>query len=292
MYEEQREQNLGPRVLEPRLTKREQKEVQRRSAVRAAVVHEAIQKEGEEELLRSTSALAWSGLAAGLSMGFSLVSEGLLRASLPEAGWVSLVSKLGYSVGFLIVILGRQQLFTENTITPILPLLARRNQATLLQVARLWSVVLVTNLAGAFIFAWIIANTRLFSPAIHAAFSTIGTEATSGDFWSILLRGVFAGWLIALMVWMLPGAENARVSIIVIITYLVGLGGFCHIIAGSVEAFYAANTGAIGWTHALFGYMVPTLAGNIVGGVALVAAVNHAQVMTDEPVDGQEKTAE
>lgn len=125
----------------------------------------------------------------------------------------------------------------------------------------------------------------IFDPRVYSAFSAIGTEATSGDFWTILVKGVFAGWLIALMVWLLPGAETARVSIIVIITYVVGLAGFCHVVAGSVEAFYVANTGAMGWDRAALGYLVPTLAGNIIGGVALVAALNYAQVAADATVE-------
>ena len=281
--EDKREQNLGPRLVEPRLTRKEEKEVQKRSAVPAAVLHEAILVEGEDELLRSTSALAWSGLAAGLSMGFSLVAEGLLRSSLPDAPWAPIISKLGYSVGFLIVVLGRQQLFTENTLTPILPLLSRQNRSTLGKVARLWGVVLATNLLGAAAFAALISHSDVFGPAAKAAFHTIGTESTAGDFGTTLIRAVFAGWLIALMVWVLPGAETGKVAIIVIITYVVGLGGFAHVIAGSVEAFYAAYTGARSWEHVVFLYVTPTLIGNILGGVALVAVLNHAQVVAGQP---------
>src|SRR6185437_9034867 len=121
----------------------EEKQVQERVAIGAHVVHETIRREGEEELKRSSSALAWSGLAAGLSMGFSLVAEGLLAAGLPSTPWATLISKLGYSVGFLIVVLGRQQLFTETTLTAILPLLSRRDIKTGLRVLRLWSMVLL-----------------------------------------------------------------------------------------------------------------------------------------------------
>jgi formate-nitrite transporter family protein len=108
-------------ALHPKLDEREQKEVEDRSAAPARVVYGAIQKEGEEELERPSSALAWSGLAAGLSMGFSFVVEALIHAMLPAEPWRPLLSKLGYSVGFLIVVLGRQQLFTENTLTRSCP---------------------------------------------------------------------------------------------------------------------------------------------------------------------------
>ncbi|MGA9629812.1 MAG: formate/nitrite transporter family protein, partial [Candidatus Acidiferrales bacterium] len=111
-------------------TRIEEKQIQERVAIGAHVVHETIRREGREELKRSSSALAWSGLAAGLSMGFSMVAEGLLAAYLPDREWTPLLSKLGYSVGFLIVVLGRQQLFTETTLTAVLPLLSDRSAKT------------------------------------------------------------------------------------------------------------------------------------------------------------------
>lgn len=270
---------------DPGLEAAEQAEVEHRSAPRPLVVHEVIRREGESELARSSSALAWSGLAAGLSMGFSLVAQGLLQAHLPDAFWRPLVVKLGYSVGFLIVILGRQQLFTENTLTPILVLLARPRGSVLLNVLRLWSVVLATNLLGALFFAVAIGHSEVFAPPVRQAFLEIGRESLAGGFWTVLLRGIFAGWLIALMVWLLPAAETARVSIITLLTFLVGLGGLAHIIAGSVEALYVVVTGQAAWADYLH-FMLPTLLGNVLGGVALVAALNHAQVVSGEKEAG------
>ncbi|MGI8555968.1 MAG: formate/nitrite transporter family protein [Pyrinomonadaceae bacterium] len=264
----------------PELTSEEEKQVKERGTPRAAVVYETIREEGEFELSRTTSALIWSALAAGLSMGFSLVAEGLLRSHLPDASWRPLVSKLGYSAGFLIVILGRQQLFTENTLTVILPLLLRKDAKTFFNVSRIWAVVFAANLVGAFIFAYVISHTNIFDAELRQTFGDIGREAASGDFLSIFLRAIFAGWLIALMVWLLPTAETARIWVIIIMTYLVALGGYAHIIAGSVEVFYAVLTGAVGWS-AYFGWMLPTLLGNITGGVALVAVLGHAQVVNE-----------
>jgi formate/nitrite transporter FocA (FNT family) len=266
--------------VHPKLNQEEQKEVEERSTPSAQVVYGAIQKEGEEELERPSSALAWSGLAAGLSMGFSFVAETLLRTALPDEPWRPLIAKLGYSLGLLIVILGRQQLFTENTLTPILPLLSRRTTNVLANVLRLWAVVLITNLVGALVFSWVLGNTGVFKPEVQTAFSDVGREALRVDFWSALIRGVFAGWLIALMVWLLPAAETARLWIIIIITYMVGLGGLTHIIAGSTETFYLGVTEQAAWGDILSRYTLPTLIGNIVGGVTLVAVFNHAQVVS------------
>jgi formate/nitrite transporter FocA (FNT family) len=271
--ERKREESEG----EPELSEREKKDVERRSGPRTEVIYEAIREEGAGELERSSSTLAWDGLAAGLSMGFSFVAEGLLRSHLPDAKWRPLVSKLGYSAGFLIIVLGSHQLFTENTLTAVLPLLQRKDAKTLANMLRLWAVVLLANLAGAFLFAFTISRTELFEPDVRNAFVDIAREALRGWWALTLLKGVFAGWLIAMMVWMLPAAETARFFVVVVMTYLVALGGFAHIVAGSVEVFYAVLSGAASWGE-YFGWMLPTLAGNILGGTTLVAALGHAQV--------------
>lgn len=265
----------------PSLSSAERKEVARRTNISAVVLHESVREAGERELRRHPVALAWSGLAAGLAMGFSLVAPGLLHAYLPPVLWRPLIDNLGYSVGFLIVVLGRQQLFTENTLTVILPLLAHPNRTTFARVGRLWSIVLVANLLGALFFAIIIAHTALFPPTIHTAFTEVAQHSLRGSFGLTILRGIFAGWLIALMVWLLPASQSNRLHIIILITYLVSLGGFAHIIAGSVDVLYLVSTGAVSWLVYLFSFMLPTLIGNIIGGVSLVAALNYAQVATN-----------
>lgn len=268
-----------PDSSSPGINRSEMKQVEDRVAIGAHIVHETIKREGEDEFKRTTSALAWSGLAAGLSMGFSLVAEALLSNYLPASGWAPLISKLGYSLGFLIVILGRQQLFTESTLTAILPLLSKRNLATALSVARLWSVVLVANLVGTCIFAFCIARTGIFNSHIKQMISMVSEPATDSTFPVVFLRAIFAGWLIALMVWLLPAAESAKVSIIIIVTYLIGLGGFNHAIAGSNKMFFEVAQGSMTWAYYFTGFLVPTLVGNIVGGVSLVAFLGHAQVV-------------
>ena len=264
-----------------RLSGEDERQLEGVARPNALVVHEVIRKEGVENLRRAPSALAWSALAAGLAMGFSLVSEGLLRAHLPDAPWRPLVTKLGYSVGFLIVVLGRQQLFTENTLTPVLPLLSKPDGSTALRLLRLWGIVLAGNLVGAAAFAWTVGHTAVFTPAVRHAFSEIGREAMEGSAVLHGLRGIFAGWLIALMVWLLPGADQARVAVLFVLTYLVGLAGLSHIIAGSVEALYVVQTGDFSWGAYWGRFAGPTLLGNTLGGVALVAALNFGQVAPD-----------
>lgn len=257
--------------------KKQEEEIEQRTSPPGQVVYHAIHSEGEHELKRDNGGLAWSGLAAGLSMGFSMIAEALLQVHLPDAKWTLLLTKFGYTIGFLIVILGRQQLFTENTLTAILPLLKKPCVPVFLNVCRLWAVVLITNLIGGFVFAWIVGHTSLFDANVRDACAQLGHEAVQHSFGTILLRGVFAGWLIAIMVWLLPFAESARVEVIIILSYIVGLGQFAHIIAGGVKAFYLVAISDLSFFHCVGGYLVPTLVGNIIGGVSLVAALGHAQ---------------
>ncbi|NVB79006.1 MAG: formate/nitrite transporter family protein [Kofleriaceae bacterium] len=264
----------------------EKAEAEERSSPTGKVVYEAIRHEGLSELERSTSALAWSGLAAGLSMGFSFLGVGLVRGFLPEAPWVPLLSSFGYTLGFLIVILGRQQLFTENTLTVILPLMRRRNAETLLDVLRLWATVLAANFVGALAFAFVIARTQAVDPHVFEALRNVAKDAAPASFAVALLRGVFAGWLIAMVVWLLPFAEAARIWVIVILTYVVGLAQLTHVIVSTVEAGFLVFTGDSTWAEMFTHSFVPALLGNIIGGVALVAALNHAQVVAGgETVD-------
>lgn len=262
------------------LKESEKDEVTKRAAITAVIVHEAIRKEGEDELSRHPLALMWSGLAAGLSMGLSLLGKSIITAYMPsQATWAPLISNFGYTIGFLVVILGRQQLFTENTLTAVLPFFHNRNLSCFLTVMRLWIIVLAANLAGIFLFTLTLWRTGIFGQDIKAVFLLLGEESLGMGFWSVFIRGIFAGWLIALMVWLLPAAESARVAIIIIITYLLGLGEFTHIIAGSTEIFCAILEGSASLGTGLIRFFIPTLIGNIFGGVILVAALNHAQAM-------------
>ena len=247
----------------------------------AEVIHDVIKREGEEELARPVRSLLWSGLAAGLSMGFSLAVEGILHAKIGETGWRSLVSNWGYTVGFLIVVLGRQQLFTENTLTVVLPVLSERTGRALMLMLRLWAVVFVMNLAGTLIFAAVAAHTDIFTPDVRAAFAELGQHAAAAGFWLTLLRAIMAGWLIALMVWLLPESGPATPLVIMIITYVIGVAGFAHVIAGSAEVGYAAFADLVSWSEYALGFLIPALIGNVIGGVMLVAFLNYGQVRND-----------
>lgn len=245
-------------------------------------IYDVVRSDGEHELERSTSALIWSGIAAGMAMSLSLITEGLLHHGLPQESWRPLITNFGYSAGFLVVILGRQQLFTETTLTVVIPLLRDRTIKTISNVLRVWSVVLVCNLLGGALVAIVLAKTQTFSPEVQASFQEIGRTAMEPSFGVTVLRGIFAGWLIALLVWILPAAGSARFWAIIVFAYLIGLAHFSHVIAGSIEVFYLAAAGSETWTTVLLDYSMPALIGNVLGGVFLTTVANHSQVVADE----------
>ena len=185
------------------------KQAQSRQSPGAHVVFEAIRKEGEDELARHPRELAFSALACGLSMGFSLLAQALLAAHLPATGASRLVAAFGYGLGFLIVVLGRQQLFTENTLTPVLPLLQAPSARGFAALLRLWAIVLVFNLAGAALFAWFLVASPAIEPPLQSEMARLSSELLAKPVGVAFSQAILAGWLIALMVWLLPFAETA-----------------------------------------------------------------------------------
>lgn len=272
--------SAGPFQDSKALDPAEKSQAAAHTAPPALVIHEILRKEGLAELARRPGALVWSSLAAGLSMGFSFLTLAMIQSALPDAPWRKLIDSFGYCLGFLIVVLGRQQLFTESTLTAVLPLLVRRDGRTFLALIRFWAIVLAANILGATIFAGLLSIDGLFAPDMRASLDQTAHEAVSGPFWPTLLKSIFAGWLIALMIWLLPSARATRLQVIVILTYVVALGRFSHIIAGSVEAAYAVFIGASLHDYAI-GFFAPTIIGNTIGGVALVALLNHAPLADD-----------
>jgi formate/nitrite transporter FocA (FNT family) len=259
----------------------ERRSIEAWSRPSAALIHETIRAEGESELDRAATALLLSGLAAGLSMGLSLIARGLLEAKLPQAEWRPIIAAFGYAFGFLVVVLGRQQLFTENTLTPILPLLHHRASSLLLQVGRMWAIVLLANTAGTWMIAALLAYAPVVGPEVKFAIVEISRESVGSSFGATVFKGLVAGWIIALMVWLMPAAGAARPFLIILLTWLVGLGGFAHIVVGSVEAAYLVLASEAGWSDYAFRFFVPTLIGNVLGGVGMVAVLNYGQVAHD-----------
>jgi formate/nitrite transporter FocA (FNT family) len=266
----------------------EQAEAHERARPRTIVIFDAIREEGEDELERSPAGLAWSALAAGMSMTLGLVAMGAFAANLPDTPWRPLIVCLGYPLGYLIVILGRQQLFTENTLTPLLPILTRPTPARIARLGVLWGVVLTFNVIGALIGATFLALSHAMNVTAEAPMADFGVKLMQHEPVTRFAQAIFAGWLIALMVWLLPLAEVAGPLVIFVITYVVGIAEFAHIVAGSVEVFYASWAGRVPWSD-YPAFFIPTLLGNVVGGVTFVALIAFATIVNEKPKSRNEK---
>jgi formate-nitrite transporter family protein len=260
---------------------READDVKELSSPRTPVIYEVVRKLGDEEMDRPIFSLWWSGVAAGLSISFSLLTQAILQSHLPDASWRLLLTSLGYCVGFVMVVLSRQQLFTENTITAVLPVVANPTVANLWRLLRLWSVVLAANMAGTFVAALLCTVTPVLSPELKAAMLDIAGHITHHSWMEMAVRAIASGFLIAAMVWLLPSAEAAQFHVIVMITYLIAAAGFMHIVAGSVEAFFLALNGYLAVQPMITHFFVPVLIGNVIGGTALFALIAYAQVVKE-----------
>ena len=188
---------------------------------------------------------------------------------------------LGYSVGFLMVVMSRQQLFTESTVTAVLPVMAKLTRTNLWRLARLWGVVLLANMAGTLIAAALCTFTPVLTPELKTAMLEIAAQILNHSWPEMLFRAIASGFLIATMVWLIPSAEAAQFHVIVVSTYLIAAAGFMHIVAGSVEAFLLVLNGHLGVQPMIIDFVVPVLVGNIIGGTALFALIAYAQVMKE-----------
>ena len=266
---------------ESQITAREVEDIEERSSPRTPVIYEIVCRLGDEEMARPIVSLWWSGVAAGMSISFSLLAQAILQTHLPDAPWRPLVADLGYSVGFVMVVMSRQQLFTENTITAVLPVIAEFNTGNLTKLARMWAIVLVANFAGTLFAALFSTFTPVLTPELFNGMLDISRQILGHSWPEMFFKGIAAGFLIAAMVWLIPGAETAQFYVIVLMTYLISAGNFMHIVAGSVEAFLLLLHGELHWLTMLTGYILPVLIGNIVGGTALFALIAYAQVMKE-----------
>lgn len=263
------------------ISESEVRDVEELSTPRTPVIYEVVRRLGDEEMERPATSLWWSGVAAGASMSFSLLAQSALEAHLPDAGWRPLVSSLGYTVGFLMVVLGRQQLFTESTITVVLPVLKEFTAKNVFNMARLWTIVLAANLIGTLFAAVFWRFTPAMPAELYPAALKISAHLMQLGWWDVLIRAIGAGFLIASMVWMIPTAESGKAAVIALMTYLISIAGFTHIIAGSMEAYVLALFGQWAWWQVIVDFLIPTLIGNILGGTALFAAISYAQVMKE-----------
>lgn len=274
-----------PEPHDPGLSPEEAESVTKRTSGNAKVVHEVIRRQGDGELDRPALSLLSSGFAAGVSICGSVLAEAFLRQHLPDAPWTQLVVSLGYTVGFVIAIMGNLQLFTENTITVVLPVATSPSSRNFVRLARLWALAIVANLAGTFVTTAMLVHGGLIDAGQLAAAVKVATPLLGHGGWSTLLRGIPAGFLIASIAWIMPNARGSEFWVVFLITYVVGVGGFSHVVAGSAEAWLLWWTGHASFGWAAGGFILPALAGNILGGTGLFAVLAHGQVREEIPTN-------
>ncbi|MEZ2602609.1 formate/nitrite transporter family protein [Kluyvera intermedia] len=248
---------------------------------RAMAIHEHIRQEGEKEMERDAMALLWSAIAAGLSMGASLLAKGIFHVQLEGVPGGFLLENLGYTFGFIIVIMARQQLFTENTVTAVLPVMQKPTLGNVGLLLRLWGVVLMGNIIGTGVAAWAFEYMPIFDEPTRDAFTKIGMDVMKNSPTEMFSNAIISGWLIATMVWMFPSAGAAKIVVIILMTWLIALGDTTHIVVGSVEILYLVFNGTLHWSDFIWPFALPTLAGNICGGTFIFALMSHAQIRND-----------
>jgi formate/nitrite transporter FocA (FNT family) len=261
-----------------RVSEDDRQAISERSSGSARVVHEVVRLQGDEELDRPIRSLLFSGFAAGVAICTSLLAEAFLHMRLPEAPWRELIVPLGYTTGFMIVILGNLQLFTETTVTAVLPLATHPTRRNLHRLLRLWVAVFMANMAGTLIVAALIAKQIIVGPDQLDAALEVSRSILRHDFTTTLLLACPAGFLIASIAWILPNAKGNEFWVIILITYVIALGQFSHVVAGAAEAWLLMLTGETSFMRAVGGFILPALVGNVIGGTGLFAVVAHGQV--------------
>lgn len=242
-------------------------------------------KQAVEELNRPMKGLFTSGLLAGIGIGISpfLIAVLLTRTDGTLATpLVDLLVANFYTVGFIVVILGRTDLFTEYTTIAILPILDGR--ASIRSLGRLWGLVYLGNLLGALLFAGFATVT---GPALDIVdpeiFGQIAEDLVAHDWWVIVLSGILAGWLMGLLSWLIAAGRDTIGQIFFV--WIVALAiGFCHLhhsIAGAVEVFAGVFAADLGLGRAVYVLLWSTT-GNAIGGIIFAVLVILSLVMSGE----------
>jgi formate/nitrite transporter FocA (FNT family) len=159
-----------------------------------------------------------------------------------------LLENLGYTFGFIIVIMARQQLFTENTVTAVLPVMQNPTLGNFGLLMRLWSVVLLGNIIGTGIAAWAFEYMPIFDEPTRDAFVKIGMDVMKNTPVEMFSNAIISGWIIATMVWMFPSAGSAKIVVIILMTWLIALADTTHIVVGTVEILYLVFNGTLHWS--------------------------------------------
>jgi formate-nitrite transporter family protein len=253
----------------------------RRVRPSARDIYESVKRDAAEELARPVSALAFSGLLAGATVGFGVLASSAATAAVGTLPAHQLIAALFYPIGFIAAIVGREQLFTENTLYPVTLVLDERRH--LARTMRLWGVVFAANLVGALAFAAVAALSGAVPGPIEHALADLGRSLSSGGFAANFWSGVLAGWLLALVAWVIESSDHVigQVALIWVLTFVIGVASFDHCVSSTAAVLTAVIDGKVTFGHFL-GWLGPVLLGNVAGGVMIVAVLNYGQVRAGE----------
>ena len=262
------------------LSHTEEKDVRDNQSLNSVSLYAIVHREGLEELQRPMMSLWWSGVAAGIGISISILAEGILHHLFANSPHQFVIENLGYTVGFVLVIVGRLQLFTENTLSVILPLLSKPSVHMGVCITRLWGIVFAANMFGTFLAAFFSFSLQSVPPELVEGMTAISEHYAKLSPSDAFSYGIISGFIIAAIVWMKPSVKHSQILMIVIFTYLIAIGNFTHVIAGSTELFLLAlqNKISVLETLSLIG---ATLLGNIVGGTGLFALLAYGQVLRE-----------
>ncbi len=241
-----------------------------------AEILEGVIEDGRKELRRGSTGLAFSGLAAGLNISFSAIALAVIGSL---TGGIGLAAIAAYPIGFLIVVLGRAELYTENTVTPVSVVLT--DHSKFLNMLRLWAIVFVFNIIGVIAFAFVFAYGGILSPAAtELLLGEVVTKMENG-FWEVTLKAVIGGWLVALIAWLVAASQDTISQIFFTwsLVLLIPATGLAHCIAGSAEVLITVFEGETSWAEYLGRFLVPATLGNTIGGLVLVTLLNYGQVV-------------
>lgn len=276
----EKEKESGRREQDVALSHTEEKDVQNNQSLNSVSLYAIVHREGLEELQRPMMSLWWSGVAAGIGISLSILAEGILHHLFVGSRYQFVIENLGYTVGFVLVIVGRLQLFTENTLSVILPLLSKPSLNMGVCIARLWTIVFAANMVGTFLAAFFSYTLQAVPSELVEGMTAISEHYAKLSPSDAFSYGITSGFIIAAIVWMKPSVKHSQIWMIVIFTYLIAIGNFTHVIAGSTELFLLAlqNKVSVLETISLIG---ATLLGNIVGGTGLFALLAYGQVVRE-----------
>ncbi len=247
----------------------------------AREIFEKVEESAADELRRSSRALAFSGVAGGMGMGLTGLAVAAVQNVIGNGPWQEFVSLMFYPLGFMAVIIGRAQLFTENTLFPVALILSERKHVV--NTLRLWTVVFLSNVAGAMLFALVTMKTGALPYEMGTKLAALGMRSVGGDAAHIFWSGVIGGWIIALMAWTVTASHwtIGQIAVTWMLTSVVGLGHFAHCIATSGEILSAVFTGQVAFASYGHWLLFATL-GNVLGGVTFVTLLNFGQVKPED----------